>query len=407
MDEKWDNIFLYQHGGEDTARQLENNTTKNLLKVAQDTDKRFVSWLVSTGFPEAEWGEYELEHVETQVSLRGDDVTDALDEGAEGYLLGISRYGERVATDADPNPNARSTIDGWLEFEGPEGRRLVGIEVKTYSDKLQPGQMSKYRHHLQIPRDPDSACLGTLTWGQIYSAANKATREGRASKQRRELGKDAYLWDEFARSLLYDQLEIIVAENEGTPNKRIWMRPDPSATESEEKFEATVTWEDSDNVTKSRLGWIAAEALEDLLSQLPQSVREAAFREPVSYSRFLEALYAVDEYAHIENKKDDNIARIELSDGSDRAFRMKWITDDETGEIVSEVPHFRIVKYYESGRYTQGASPNLDPRAFETLFGSIQPGLRRRALIEDPDFSELWRTTVEDSTVFRDPRASE
>lgn len=412
MNEKWDNIFLYQHAGDDTNKQLENNITKNLLKIVQDTDSQLLQWLLSRGFPDEQWTDYKLSSVDSQVTLHTGSVQEKLEAGGEGYLLGISRYGEEVATETDPDQTADSTIDGYLELVGPDNRsRLIGIEVKTYSDQLRAGQMSKYRHWLGIPRNPESPRLGTVTWGAIYAALNDAVKaQNSANTPRPEMGKDPYLWKEFGQALLYDQLEVIVAENNEAPHKRMWMRPSPDSSDTNSSYEITITWEDSNNATKSRLGWMSTTEFEELLNQVPLSVRKAAFGDPsVSYPRFLDALYEVDEYSNIQNQTTKNIARTALTDGSERAFRMKWLTNDETGEVVSEVPHFRIVKYYKSGNYAQGSAPNLDPDAFESLFESIPMDIRRQALVgnPEPDVSVLWEKTVEDTTNCTDPRTSD
>ncbi|MFB6187205.1 MAG: hypothetical protein ABEI86_10110, partial [Halobacteriaceae archaeon] len=377
-----------------------------------DTDNQLLRWLLSTGFPEVQWTDYNLSSIDSQVTLHTDSVQNKLESGGEGYLLGISRYGEKVATETDPDQNADSTIDGYFELVGPDDQsRLVGIEVKTYSDQLRAGQMSKYRHWLDIPRNPGSPRLGTVTWGSIYAALNDAVKtKNSVNVPPAEMKKDPYLWKEFGQALLYDQLEVVVAENNETPHKRMWMRPSPDTSDTISDYELTITWEDSNNATRSRLGWMSTAAFEELLKQLPLSVRKAAFGDPsVSYTRFLNALYEVDKYSNIQNQTTKNIARTKLADGSERAFRMKWLTDDETGEIVSEVPHFRIIKYYESGNYAQGSAPNLDPDAFEALFESIPVDIRRQALVgtPDPDVSILWKKTIEDTTNFTDPRASD
>ncbi|WP_135304789.1 hypothetical protein [Haloarcula amylovorans] len=409
MDQKWNSVFLYQHAGQDTLHQLENNTSKNLLTILRDTDRSFAQWLLSSGFSGVDWKGFELKKVDTQVSLNSDDITESLDDGAKGYLLGISRYGEQVGADERPTRNNSSTIDGWLVLQDNHGeKRFIGIEVKTYSDKLEPTQMAKYRHQLQIPPEPEHPRAGTLTWGQLYNEVTSRVPQKYVEEQlQHKLEKDEYLWNEFAKSLRFDQLEVIIAQNDGPPYKRLWMRPAIAQPDSDANYEITLTWENTTNVTKSRLGWMGTNIFEDLLTQLPRPVREATFgEENISYQRFVDALYDTDEYAEIEDKKNMNISRKELPDGSDRAFRMKWITDEDDNEIVSKYPHFRIVKYYSSGKYAQGSSPNLDPIAFESLFESIPIEIREQALIgnPEPDLSSLWEHLVHNEDAFQDPR---
>lgn len=411
MREKWNCIFLHQHAGGDTNKQLENNTTKNLLLTLRDTDNSFTKQLLSTGFRGMDWEGYEIEEVDTQASLNSDKVIDALEDGTKGFLLGISRYGKSVATEGEPTRNANSTIDGLVVLRNSRGQeRLVGIEVKTYSDKLESGQMGKYRRQLQIPLEENHSRLGTVSWGEVYETVNNhARREGADNVAPRKLSKDGYLWNEFAKSLRNDQLEITIAQNNSTPYKRLWMRPANSQAKGNGDYEVTLTWENTDNVTKSRLGWIGIDAFEELLAQLPLGVRMAAFgKGEVSYQRFLDELYTTEKYADIEDGANKNLSRTELPDGSERAFRMKWITDENDDKIVSNRPHFRVVKYYASGKYAQGASPNLDPEAFEELFGSIPVETRRDALVGDPnpDMSQLWKQLIHEENQFQDPRES-
>jgi len=66
MEPKWNNIFTYQRQRTSGSSQLENNVTKNLLKLIQDTDGKLVRELANHGLYNWDSGSIGPLTVETQ-----------------------------------------------------------------------------------------------------------------------------------------------------------------------------------------------------------------------------------------------------------------------------------------------------------------------------------------------------
>lgn len=371
------NIFTYHRIGPHRNQQLERNTTKNLLKVLNDTDKKGLQTFLRQAFPGFPAIDQDAVEIELEASIDAADYT-----GQDTYLLGISRRGRDVATD-DPSTDEQSCIDGLIRVRSEERQATIGVEVKTGDDSLKADQMAKYKHELSIT---DSAHSASLQWRAVYGLFADLAVDPAFSE------KDTYLFQEYADYLEYEQLTTVVAEHRGNPSKRLRLRRQPSDTDNWTAGELMVkiTWETADERESSGLGWISAEVFEDLLTDLPPRIRNAAFGgDSVSYNAFIEQVY--EEWPEIKEHKDRNIAHSKrLPDGSSRRLRLKWISDDDRN-LVRDVPDLRIVEYTSDGTYNRFAvPPNLDPDAFEGLFGDIPKSVRQDVFCEEPNLERLW-----------------
>ncbi|ELZ84469.1 hypothetical protein C455_00012, partial [Haloferax larsenii JCM 13917] len=180
MREKWDPIFTFQHSGQTKAEQLENNTTKGLLKLLQDTNPRVLSDFLSLFIGDFQmspsvYDAYEgAQQVPDERTLRTqpaeDPVTfhtqrgiDSLDTASEkGYVLGISRMGATIGNENQVKDH--NIPDGIIDVPHLDGSSIIVLEVKTGSDKLTEDELNRYADSL----DTDDTERVEIKWRRIY-----------------------------------------------------------------------------------------------------------------------------------------------------------------------------------------------------------------------------------------------
>ena len=163
MRPKWNNLFWYERGSNSGKSQLENNTTKGLLKVLQESDCPVPEEFLGAIFDEdPELGEASLTY-DTQVTLS--EISNA---DRTVHLVGLSYRGDNLARDASPR-TGDGRVDGLITIDREETVETVVIEVKTGRDQLQEQQLGTYRGTLGIDR---KNCHG-LSWLTIWEVFDR------------------------------------------------------------------------------------------------------------------------------------------------------------------------------------------------------------------------------------------
>lgn len=197
MASQWDNLF-WQLPSSDSATQRERNTTKNLLKLLEDTnstvERRFVDLLrQATGSedqPEVESVEYEREYSGTP-----DSDVEAV------FLVGISRKGKSFSPEELAGVEAEGgQPDGALVVETESGKFQYILEVKTGKGTLGKTQIGKYCNKFDV--DPQN--VSSVQWSTIYSLGQELE-----SELSHELS--SYLVTEFAEYLHLQNLDRKIA----------------------------------------------------------------------------------------------------------------------------------------------------------------------------------------------------
>lgn len=411
MEPKWDNIFTYQRQQTSSSSQLENNVTKSLLKLIQDTDGELVR---------------ELEHHE--LFSRGLNSIDQLTvETQQGiakhhqrsentpYLLGISRNGYHNLAGASGEEQTTNIIDGIIEIDSIDA--TVYIEVKTGDSQLSGDQLLRYAKELDLGDSPNqvvqSSQFGTLPWRSVYGMVRQIENE--TSNDLSE-----YLHHEFAKFLEYEQLETTLASNDGNYPKRLRLQRcrDPN----HQNWEAgelifNLRWEDED--TTSNVGELSATAFnqllggvkdedarnklkdlnidETILDGIPAGVREDIFGgESVSYKPLEEWIF--ETYLDFSTPQNGTVTiatTAPLQDGNTRRFNIKYREDDFRKDECSL--NLRYVRYGESNNYHQQQEAILDPVAFEELFNTFPQQIRRKAFCGEPAVENLWKAYLNDN----------
>lgn len=167
MRPKWNNLFWYERGGDAGKPQLENNTTKGLLKALQESGPSVTEDFLAAFLDEPP----ELDRTpqyDTQVGLGEIPRADR-----RLHLVGLSYEGNNAAREA-PSRDGDGRVDGLVTFGRGAATETVVIEVKTGRDRLRERQMGTYRGTLGIDREN---CYG-LSWPavwEIFDSIGEAT----------------------------------------------------------------------------------------------------------------------------------------------------------------------------------------------------------------------------------------
>lgn len=158
MRAKWNNLFWYERGSDADKPQLENNTTKGLLKALQESNPSVTEEFLGTFLDEPP--DLNSTPVEYDIQVKLSEIPQA---DRELHLVGLSYQGRNLARDARPH-NGDGRVDGLITFDRGRTTETVVIEVKTGRDRLQEHQMGTYRGALGI--DPEN-CYG-LSWLTVW-----------------------------------------------------------------------------------------------------------------------------------------------------------------------------------------------------------------------------------------------
>lgn len=160
---KWNNLFWYERADDTGKPQLENNTTKGLLKTLQESGpwvtENFLAAFLSEPPQLGQKPKYD-----TQVGLGEISRADR-----ELHLVGVSYEGNNVARDA-PLHDGDGRVDGLITFDRGGATEAVVIEVKTGRDRLRERQMGTYRGALGIDQEN---CYG-LSWPAVWDVFDSA-----------------------------------------------------------------------------------------------------------------------------------------------------------------------------------------------------------------------------------------
>ena len=410
MEPKWDNIFTYQRQRTSGSSQLENNVTKNLLKLIQDTDGELIRELADHGLFNWDSGSTGPLAVETQQGI----AQHHQETENTPYLLGISRNGSHNLDGASGEEQTTNIIDGIVDIDSLNV--TLYIEVKTGGSPLSGSQLLRYAKELGLGESPDqvkqSSQFETLTWRLVYGMVSQIQNE--ASN---ELSK--YLHREFAKFLEYEQLETTLASNDGDYPKRLRLQrcrdPDHKNWEAGELI-FNLRWEDED--TTSNVGEMSATAFhqllggvndgdarnelrdlgidESVLNGIPDHVREDVFGgEKVSYRPLEE--WILETYLDFSTPQSGTVTiatTAPLPDGNTRRFNVKYREDDFQKKECSL--NLRYVRYGESNSYHQQQEAILDPVAFEQVFNTFPQRIRRKAFCGEPEVENLWEAYLND-----------
>lgn len=158
MRAKWNNLFWYERGNDADKLQLENNTTKGLLKALQESNSLVTEAFLATFLDDPPTLDGTSPEFDTQVRLNDIPRMDH-----QLHLVGLSYEGRNLARDAPPR-NESGQVDGLITFDRGGASETVVIEVKTGRDRLRERQMGKYRGTLGI--EPEN-CYG-LGWLTVW-----------------------------------------------------------------------------------------------------------------------------------------------------------------------------------------------------------------------------------------------
>jgi hypothetical protein len=161
---KWNNLFWYEQGGDAGKPQLENNTTKGLLKTLQESDPSVTESFLAAFLDEPPELDGTPPVYNTQVGLGEIPCVDR-----KLHLVGLSYEGDNVAREAPPR-DGNGRVDGVITFDRGGVSETVVIEVKTGRDRLQERQMATYRGALGI--EPEN-CYG-LSWPAVWEVIDTA-----------------------------------------------------------------------------------------------------------------------------------------------------------------------------------------------------------------------------------------
>ena len=164
MRAKWDNLFWYERSGDAGKPQLENNTTKGLLKALQESDPSVTEDFLGAFLDEPLDLDSMPPEYDTQVGLREIPRADR-----RLHLVGLSYEGNNVAREATPR-DGNGRVDGLITFGRGEATETAVIEVKTGRDRLQERQMGTYRGALGIEAED---CYG-LSWPAVWEVFDTA-----------------------------------------------------------------------------------------------------------------------------------------------------------------------------------------------------------------------------------------
>jgi hypothetical protein len=410
MEPKWNNIFTYQRQRTSGSSQLENNVTKNLLKLIQDTDGELIRELANHATFNWDSSSISTPVVETQQEIAQHH------QGTENtpYLLGISRNGCDNLAGASGEKQTTNIIDGIIDIDSLNV--TLYIEVKTGSSSLSGSQLLRYANELGLGERPDqveqSPQFGTLTWRSVYGMVSRIENEVSNNISK-------YLHQEFAKFLEYEQLETTLASNDGDYPKRLRLQrcrdPDHKNWEAGELI-FNLRWEDDDKT--SNVGEMSAIAFNQLLGGIEDDDARGELRQLNIDERILDGIptdvrrdifagetvrfkpledWVFEAYPGFSEPQGGSLTiatTAPLPDGNTRRFNVKYRNEGhrEEGRNLS----LRYVRYGESNNYHQQQEAILDPVAFEQLFNTFPQQIRRKAFCGEPAVEILWEAYVND-----------
>jgi len=383
---KWNNLFRYEHSSGENQR--ENNVTKSLLKVLQDTDHEVSQSVLSPLLQDVDQPDFEFRDFSTQIGLQ---TLQKDRDDREFTLIGLSRY---EGTDAMKTANdlveqnesvsEEGVVDAAITIQLENFLRTIILEVKTQSESLDPDQLAKYQSKLDIPREN---CY-TLTWPQVYNAFRTELEELDPNAH----PLTTYLYDEYTDFLAFEELEGVVAEKAKGATKRILVRRKHDVADDEAdrygELEIRIEWADG-GTDSSTVGWIAAETFRELIQDMDSDLRRA-FRE-------------ADGTLLRDYLQQDSVDWSNSQDGLTYLARASPRNDDKENAILRLVaaaegnnPQLRIARYVGTtyDRYTTPPYLTLGDSQdeFTLLLSDLPVEVRKAVFSSQPDIEQLWQT---------------
>jgi hypothetical protein len=382
---KWNNLFRYEHASGDDQR--ENNVTKSLLKVIQDSNQEISRSVLCSLVKGVDGVDFRIKDFSTQIGL---NTAQDRAKDLEFELVGISRYEGSDAMDTanelveqNESVGEAGVVDAVITVELENQIKTIIFEIKTQSEPLDPEQLAKYQSQLCIPREN---CY-TLTWPQVYNTFQAELNE---------LDPDAfplttYLFDEFTEFLAVEELEGVVAEKAEGATKRLLVRRKHDVADSEAdrygELEIRIEWADG-GTNSSTVGWIAAETLQEIIQDMDSGLREA-FRE--ADGKLLRNYLQGD--ATDWSPTQDNLTYLAeatpKNDDNDDAILRLVAAAEHTN------PQLRIARYVGTtyDRYTTPPYLTLGDNQdeFTLLLNDIPAHVREEVFTHQPDLEQLWQ----------------
>lgn len=382
---KWNNLFRYEHASGD--HQRENNVTKSLLKVLQDSNQEISRSVLCSLVKDVNGVHFGIEDFSTQIGLNA--VQDS-GKNLEFELVGISRYGGSDAMDTanelvkqNEPVGEGGVVDAAITVELEDQIKTIIFEIKTQSEPLDPEQLAKYQSQLCIPPED---CY-TLTWAQVYNAFQVELNELDPG----DFPLTTYLIDEFTEFLAIEELEGVVAEKAEGATKRLLVRRKHDVANSEAdrygELEIRIEWADG-GTNSSTVGWIAAETLEEIIQDMDSSLREA-FRE--ADGKLLRNYLHGDatDWSPTQDSLTYLAEAMPKNDDNDDAILRLVAAAENTN------PQLRIARYVGTtyDRYTTPPYLTLGDNQdeFTLLLNDLPAHVRDEVFTHQPDLEQLWQ----------------
>lgn len=425
MKQKWDQLFTYERRDAHGSSQLENNTTKNLLKTLRDIDVDATNAILTDWFPESEWAASDVQY-EFQSDVR------QVDETAENYLVGISRF--RYADspiwaqeEKQASEDQRSIVDGCITVDRNENRTAnILIEVKTGGSPLEESQMACYRRAAGINA---SERTHVVQWLPLYRRLRTlqngdtvgALQDGESGPSGTELDRESYLLKEFADYLEIEQLKPVLAQiGEDDPVSatkilRMTRQRTPNGKWPLGTLLFEFEWKEGGNgigpFPASAFGHLLAQIGTDGLTENDPPAVHAMDVDDVSPANQINRGQAVREEIFVP--ASDEGSNEEVGDVNPDALRT-WVDSAETvgnstGEYFAATRHpdgefpesgkikrlrleddeFFCLKHFSETDNHSTPKPHLSEDEFRRLFAEIPRETRRAGLVE-ANMMELW-----------------
>jgi hypothetical protein len=427
---KWNQLFTYERRDVHGSNQLENNTTKNLLKTLQDIDVEATSELLSKWFPQSEWSISNAEY-------RFQPDVSQVEKSSENYLLGISRFqyphSPIWATD-DITTETASVADGLItvDADGNRARNIV-LEIKTGANKLDESQMARYRQETGIE---NTERTGVVQWLPLYRQLrnlqygdtvgkphNNKNSSSEAANDRAvsELDRESYLLKEFADYLELEQLKPTLAQigaddsDGATKTFRMFREKDPDGKWPLGSLLFEFEWDEGN----SGIGPFHAKAFEHLLMQIGGS---GLTEDELPVHAMPEIGETTSHSPHKGRETRQKIFLASEEEGMrdvDADALRSWVDDSETvssssGEYFAATRHpdgdyqesnkikrlridsdgFVCLKHFSEDDNHSQAKPHLSRDEFERLFSEIPFDIRAEGIVE-PDVTQLWEYVLQ------------
>lgn len=436
MKGKWDNLFTYQPGDTRTG-QLENNTTKNLLKILQDTDLDILQTFLSEIFESTNWPDAERINTKS-VSIERETQLNKLEiDDHNKFLLGISR--RNVSEETSPEEDKNNRIDGTITFSADGERFAVAIEVKTQRDSLGENQLKRYSKAIfgddaSIEDLENKDVLKKIDWWDVFGVFRDLLLDRLSGNidipisshnEVRKIKKDEYLLNEFIRYLEHEQLETIIARtgDENIKRLRMFRQQESDGKWPEGQLMINLTWEEDDGSKISKIGPQPAKNFEHLLWQVGREGKQQEEEFDSRYSGSQQESTRQDMVDSMSKKEREIRADIFCAgaDGKnvDYCSLLGWadetmplFQDGSANKIASTRMddgnfdqsnkyrkvylqhknghlHFKLKHYSEKNNPSPQTPPILSATEFEKLFECIDPNIRKKVFVE-PELDRLW-----------------